>query len=33
MNMDLATWLPGLLVLGVISIFACWAFTEGGARI
>jgi hypothetical protein len=33
MNMDLATWLPGLFLLGVISIAACLAFAEGCARI
>jgi hypothetical protein len=31
--MDLATWLRGLLALGLISIFACLAFAEGCARI
>ena len=30
--MDLAVWLPALFVLGVASILACLAFTEGCAR-
>jgi hypothetical protein len=32
-EMDLATWLPGLFALGLISILACLAFTEGCTRI
>jgi hypothetical protein len=31
--MNLAVWLPALFVLGVLSIAACLAFTEGCARI
>jgi hypothetical protein len=31
--MNLALWLPGLFVLGVVSIAACLAFAEGCAKI
>jgi hypothetical protein len=31
--MNLAVWLPVLFVLGLFSIAACMAFTEGCARI
>jgi hypothetical protein len=31
--MNLAIWLPGLFLLGVVSIFACLAFAEGCGRI
>jgi hypothetical protein len=31
--MNLALWLPGLFVLGLVSMVACLAFTEGCARI
>jgi hypothetical protein len=31
--MNLAFWLPALFVLGVVSMTACLAFTEGCARI
>ncbi len=31
--MTLTVWLPGLFALGLISIAACLAFTEGCARI
>jgi hypothetical protein len=31
--MNLVYWLPGLFVLGLISLAACWAFTDGCERI
>ncbi len=31
--MNLVVWLPALFVLGVVSIYACLAFTEGCGRI
>jgi hypothetical protein len=31
--MDLTVWLPALFALGLFSIVACLAFTEGCARI
>ena len=31
--MNLAFWLPSLFLLGILSILACRAFTEGCARI
>jgi hypothetical protein len=31
--MNLAIWLPGLFLFGVVSIFACLAFAEGCGRI
>jgi hypothetical protein len=31
--MNLAFWLPALFILGIVSIGACIAFTEGCARI
>jgi hypothetical protein len=32
-QMNLVLWLPGLFVLGVVSLAACLAFTEGCAKI
>jgi hypothetical protein len=31
--MNLAFWLPTLYLLGIVSLAACIAFTEGCARI
>ena len=31
--MNLTIWLPGLFLLGIVSIFACAAFAEGCGRI
>ena len=31
--MNLVVWLPGLFVLGVVSMLACMAFAEGCGRI
>jgi hypothetical protein len=31
--MNLVIWLPAMFVLGIVSMLACLAFTEGCSRI